>query len=342
MISEVAVKFVIVFQFCIGTSLTRQIDVNTVKGLTSVLKFIVDATAMDLLPRYQERCLNFTTENLRFIIKNLRELSAALLQRGEDDPKDLIICLKSLFTYGAKLLNVVLKTSGEVLSLQRGAYNLVNELFNLVTAVEEFLGHGCATRFSTVVQPWVPDLALALGSHSLLQETRDEGFSSDSSEIPTSHVPSWFHILARIELCELKSTGSDEEVERVQHPNDFLAFKCLVEMMSKLLSANTKILDSVGLTLLTGSLNALQSKNLDTVLGVLHFVCRKLVRVEDWKELKLMLASIEKVYHELETGADERDLSEDAVQKLYSAKTLLEPVWTSFIYEEGRNSMEED
>lgn len=338
MISEV-VKFVIVLRFCTGTSLTRQINVNTVKGLTSVLKFIVDATAMDLLPSYQERCLNFTTENLRFIIKNLRELSAALLQRGEDDLKDLIICLKSVFTYGAKLLNVVLKTSSEVLSLQRGAYNLVNELFNLIAAVEEFLGYRCATRFSTVVQPWAPDLALALGSHSLLEETRDEGLSSEN---PTSHVPSWLHILARIELYELKSTGSDEEDEKVQHPNDFLAFKSLVEMMSKLLNANTKVLDAVGVTFLTGSLNALQSKNIGTVLGILHFVCRKLVRVEDWKELKLMLASLEKVYRELETRADERDFSEDDVQKLYSAKTLLEPVWTSFIYEEGRNPMEEE
>lgn len=317
--------------------MTKKNIVNTVKVLTSILKFVVDATVMDLVPHYQEWCLNFTTENLRFVIKSLRELSEALLQGGIDDLKDLIICLKSLFTYGAKLLNVVLKKSGEVLSLQRGAHNLVNELLNLTVAVEELLGYGCAARFSTVVQPWVPDLALALGSHCLLDETRGEGYSSDSSENPTFHVPSWFHILARTELCELNSTGSDEENEKVQHPNDFSAFKSLVEMMSKLLSANTTILDAVGVTLLTGSLNALKGKNLDTVLGVLHFVCRKLVRVEDWKELKLMLVSLEKVYRELDTEAEKQDLSEDDMQKLYGAKTLLEPVWTSFIYEEGRD-----
>lgn len=320
--------------------MTKQINITAVKGLTSILKFIIDATAMNLVPRYQERCLSFTMENLRFITTNLKEQSMAQLQLAEDDLKDLIICLKSSFTYGAKLLNVVLK-AGEVSSLQRGAYDLVNELFNLLVAVEEFLGYGCAARFSTVVEPWVPDLALALGSYCLLEQMGVEGLSFDSSENPTFHVPSWLHKLARIELCEL-STGSAEESEEVQHPNDFLAFKRLVETMSEVLRVNAKILDAVGVTFLTGSLYALRSKNLDTVFGVLHFVCRKLIRAEDWKELKLMLASLEKVYCELETEADKQDSSEGDREKLYGAKALLEPVWTSFIYEEGRHSMEEE
>ncbi|KAL1538508.1 hypothetical protein AAHA92_27249 [Salvia divinorum] len=320
-----------------GTSLTKHININAVKGLTSILKFIVDATAMDLVPRYQERCLTFTTENLRFVITNLNEISTAESQLFQDDLKDLIICLKSSFTYGAKLINVVLK-AGEVSSLQQGAYSLANELFNLLVAVEEHLGYACAARFTTVVEPWLPDLALALRSNCLLEQKADEGSTLDSSENPTLHVPSWFHKLATIELCEL-STGSAEETE---HPNDFSAFKGLVETMSKLLGANAEILDAVGVTFLTGSLSALRSKNLDTVLGVLHFVCRKLIRAQDWKELKLMLASVEKVYCELEREADKEDISEDDRQKLNGAKTLLEPVWTSFIYEQGRHSMEEE
>ncbi|XP_042020066.1 uncharacterized protein LOC121767801 isoform X3 [Salvia splendens] len=320
-----------------GTGLTKQININTIKGLTSILKFIVDATAMDLVPRYQERCLTFTTENLRFVVTNLNEISTDESQLFQDDLKDLIICLKSSFTYGAKLVNVVLK-AGEVSSLQRGAYSLVNELLNLLVAVEEHLGYACAARFSTVVEPWLPDLALALGSSCLLEQNTDDGLTFDSSENPTLHVPSWFHKLARIELCELRSTGSAEEIE---HPNDFLAFKGLVETMSKLLGVNAEILDAVGVTFLTGSLSALRSKNLDTVLGVLHFVCRKLIRAQDWKELKFMLASVEKVYGELEREADKKDVSEDDRQRLNGAKTLLEPVWTSFIYEQGRHSMEE-
>ncbi|KAG6395914.1 hypothetical protein SASPL_142047 [Salvia splendens] len=321
-----------------GTSLTKQININAIKGLTSILKFIVDATAMDLVPRYQERCLTFTTENLRFVITNLNQISMAESQLFQDDLKDLIICLKSSFTYGAKLVSVVLK-AGEVSSLQRGAYSLANELFNLLVAVEEHLGYACAARFSTVVEPWLPDLVLALGSSCLLEQNIDEGLTFDLSENPTLHVPSWFHKLARIELCELRSTGSDEEIE---HPNDFLAFKGLVETMSKLLGVNAEILDAVGVTFLTGSLSALRSKNLDTVFGVLHFVCRKLIRAQDWKELKFMLASVEKFYNELEREADKEDISEDDRHKLNGAKTLLEPVWTSFIYEQGRHSMEEE
>lgn len=344
MASKMYIDFVILYQFCIGSSLVKQINIDVVKVLTSVLKFIADATAMDLVPRFQERCLNFTTENLRFVITNLKKLSTAQLQLTEDDLKDLIICLKSSFTYGAKLLNIVLKT-GEVSSLRGGAYNLVSELFNLIVAVEELLGYGCAARFFTVFQPWVPDLVLALGSYCLLEQTGDEVLhSSDFSENSTFHVPSWFHILARIELCELRSTGSDEEIEKVQHLNDFLAFKRLIDMMLKLLGGNTKILDAVGATFLTGSLNALQSKNVDTFLGVLHFVCGKLVRAEDtnWKELQLMLASLEKVYCAVEIEADKLDRCEDDRQKLYDAKALIEPIWTSFIYEERRNSMEEE
>lgn len=315
-----------------------------VKALTSVLKFIVDATAVNLAPRYQERCLNFTKENLRFIITNLREQSIAQLQFTEEDLKDLIICLKSSFTYGAKLLNIVLKTC-EVSFPQTGAYNLVNELFNLIVSVEEFLGYGCAARFFTVVQPWVPDLILALGSYYLLKQTGDDGFCSDSSENATFHLPSWFYILARIELCEIRDSSSGEEGEKIRHPKDFSVFKRLVQMVLKLLNANTKILDAVGVAFLTGSLNALRSKNFDIVLGLLHFVCVKLVGAEDtdWKELKLMLASLEKIYSELKMEAEEElGNSEDDRQKLYSAKELLEPVWTSFIYDERRHSMEEE
>ncbi|KAI3451928.1 hypothetical protein Pfo_008593 [Paulownia fortunei] len=327
-----------------GTSLTKQIRMsNMVKTLTAVLKFIVDATTMNLAPRYQERCLNFTMENLKFIITNLREHFIAQLQFSEEYLKDIFICLKSSFTYGAKLLNVVLKTC-EVSLPQAGAQSLVNELFNLIVSVEEFLGYGYAARFVAVVQPWVPDLILALGSCCLQKQTQDEGFCSDSSENATFRLPSWFYILARIELCELRDTGSDEEIERVRHPKDFSAFKRLVETMSKLLKANNKILDAVGVIFLTGSLNALGSKNFNVFLGLLHFVCGKLVSADDreWKELKLMLASLEKIYSKVEIEAEELGNSEDDRQKLYSAKALIEPVWTSFIYDERRHSMEEE
>ncbi|KAL8472917.1 hypothetical protein ACS0TY_029293 [Phlomoides rotata] len=326
-----------------GTSLVKQTRIpNMMKALTSILKFIVDANEMNLAPRHQERCLNFATENLRFIITNLKEQAIAQ-QFTEEDIKDLNICLKSSFTYGAKLLNIVLKTCENPLP-QTEAYNLVNQLFNLIVSVEELLGYGYAARFITSVQPWIPDLILALGSHYLLKQTGDKGLCSHSSENSAFHFPSWFHILARTELSELRNTGSAEESEKVLNSKDFSAFRRLLEMMLKLLKANTEVLDAVGVSFVIGSLNALRSKNFDVVLGLASFVCRKLVRDEDtnWKELKWMLASLEETYPEVIREAEEEGNTEDDREKLYSAKALLEPVWTSFVNDKRRSSMDEE
>lgn len=297
-----------------------------IKALTSILKFIVDATAMNLAPRHHKRCLNFTTKLFRFIITNLTE--QAIAQFNEEDIKDLNICLKSSVTYGAKLLNTVLKTCEDPVP-QTEAYNLVNELFNLIVTVEELLGYGNAVRFITAVQPWIPDLILALGSHHLLKQT------PDSSENSMVHFPSWFHILAGIEFSE---------TENVPNSKDFSAFKRLLEMMLKLLNANTEVLDAVGVSFVTGSLNALRSKNFDVVLGLARFVCLKLVRHEDanWKELKWMLASLEETYREVIKEAEEGGNTEEDREKLYCAKALLEPVWTSFVNDKGGCSMDEE
>lgn len=333
--------------FCLGTSLIKQTSIpNMVKTLTTVAKFIVDVTAMDLAPNYQERCLKFTTDNLKFIITNLRECSLAQLQFTEEDLKDIFICLKSSFTYGAKLLNIVLKTCEDSLP-QPETHSLVNALFNLIVSVEEFLGYRCAVRFIVVVQTWIPDLILALGSSCLLKQTPEKGFCCDTSDNATFGLPSWIYILAKVELCELRETretGSDEEIDRVWHSKDFSAFKKLIETMTELLKSNSKILDAVGVIFLTCSLNAIGSKKFDIVLGLVHFVCVKLVRAEDgeWRELKLMLASLGEIYSKVEIEAEELCNSEDDRQKLYSAKALLEPVWTSFIYEERMHSMEAD
>ncbi|KAL0343498.1 UNVERIFIED_CONTAM: hypothetical protein Sangu_1237200 [Sesamum angustifolium] len=327
-----------------GTSLTKQLRIsNMVKMLTAVLKFVADATAMNLVTRSQDRCLNFTTENVKFIITNLREHSIAQSHITEEDLKDIFICLKSSLTYSSKLLNIMLKAC-EDSSCQAGAYSLVNELFNLIVSVEEFLGYGYAARLVTVIQSWVPDMILALGSNCLGKQTPDKGICSDSSENAAFHLPSWFYILARVELCEQRDTNSDDDTEGDQHAKDFSAFKRLVERMSMLLKSNNKILDAVGAIFLTGSLSALQSKRFDLVLGLLHFVSVKLVSPEhtEWKELKLMLASIEEIYPKVEREAEELGNNESDRQKLYSAKALLEPVWASFIYDDRRHSMEEE
>ncbi|KAL6498199.1 hypothetical protein OROGR_028596 [Orobanche gracilis] len=176
-----------------GTSLTEQIRLsNLVKALTAVLKFIVDATTMSLAPsHYQERCLNFATENLKFIIANLRELSVTQFQVTEEDRKDIFICLRSSFTYAAKLLTTALKAH-EVLLPQAGGQVLADELFNLFVSVEEFLGYEFAARLIPIVQPWIPDLILALGSGFLLKETPEEVRLLIHPTMLCSHSPHGF------------------------------------------------------------------------------------------------------------------------------------------------------
>ncbi|KAL2551646.1 ARM repeat superfamily protein [Forsythia ovata] len=327
-----------------GSALAKQVRMsNVVKMLTAVLKFVVDANTLNLLaPCHPERCLKFTMEYLKFIDTNLRKYSICQQQFTEEGLKETFLCLKSSFTYAAKLLNVVLKSSEAALP-KLGAYNLVNELFNLIISVEEYLGHGYASRFVTSIKPWVPDLILAFGSCHLLMQIPEESVHSTPSENGISTFPSWFSILAKIELHEITDIGSDEGTHRDPNSVIFSAFKRLLEMITEVLKSNDHILDSVGAIFLAGSLHALESKNFDLVLGLLHFICVKLVKHKDeeWKKLKLMSISLEEIYHKVEVEAEEPSNGEDDRQILQSVRELLEPVWISCIYH-GRHTMEEE
>ncbi|KAL3813686.1 hypothetical protein ACJIZ3_014954 [Penstemon smallii] len=313
-----------------GAHLTKQTNITrSVKMLTSVLKFIVEATAMDLVPNSQDRCLNFSTEMLKFITTKLKDQSISQLDFPEQDLKDIFNYVKSSFTYSAKLLNIVLKTP-KVSLPHKEANTLVNELFNFIVSVEEFLGYRYAARFIAIVQQWLPDMILALVSSHMLKLS-PEG----ANEISFS-PPSWLYILARIELHELRDIGSDEETEKVNSTENFSAFKKLIEMMSELLKANYKVLDAVGVFFLGGSLKAFENKNFDVVLGLLRFVCVKLVGSEDgeWKEVKLISESLKEIYSKVETEAENASNNEEDRQNLNNVRTLLEPL-KMFMYEEG-------
>ncbi|XP_075498615.1 LOW QUALITY PROTEIN: uncharacterized protein LOC142536987 [Primulina tabacum] len=315
-----------------GASLSKHMGIlNVEKMLLAVLKFIVDANAMNLVPNCQERCLNFALEKLKFIISNLRRHFIARTQFLEEDLKENFHCLKSSFTYAAKLLNLVFKTC-EPSSPQPRAYDLVNEMFNLVISIEEFYGYGYAARFAAIVEPWIPDLILALGSFHLRKHTQEEGVGSVLSRNDTLPLSSWKNILAVIEVQELIILEEDTEFI----PNSrFSAFKKLVETMTQMLRTNNNVLDAVGAILLADSLQALQSKNYTSSLGLLHFVCVKLVQSEDLelKELKFMLASFEQLHSKLETETEELGDGDHDRQKLLKAIALLEPVFMSSVFD---------
>lgn len=318
----------------------QQRTLNVVKMLTAVLKFIADALTMDLVHKSQEECLSFTLEYIKFIISSLREHSGEELQFTEDMLKEIYLCLKSSFTYVAKLVNVVLKSFSEASQPLLGAFDIANELLNLYVSIEEYLGYGYAVRLFPAVKPWVPDLILALGSLNLMKQIP---VGKSGSFNPKDDLPLWVSTLARTELAEQQDISSDEEPDRISQMEGFKTFKKLVNVMVQLLRANHNVLDAVGLTLLNNLLVGLKSKNFDIVLGLLHFVCVKLVRHEEreWKELTSMLTSLQQIYHQLELEKESCN-GEDARQVLQRARALVEPVWKCYLSDDRRNSFEEE
>ncbi|XP_060188626.1 uncharacterized protein LOC132617602 isoform X2 [Lycium barbarum] len=313
----------------------QQRILNRVKMLTAVLKFIADAHTMDLVHKSQEECLSFTLQNIKFVISSLRRSSDEELQFTEDMLKEIYLCLKSSFTYAAKLMNVVLKSFSEASQPLWGAFDIANELLNLYVSIEEYLGYGYAVRLFPAVKPWVPDLILALGSVNLMKQS--------SSFSPKDDLPLWVSTLARTELAEQQDTSSDEEPDRISKTGDFKTFKKLVNLMVQLLRANYNVLDAVGLTLLNNLLVGLKRKNFGLVFGLLHFVCVKLVKHDEreWKDLTSMLTSLQQIYPQLELE-EESCNGENARQELQSARALIEPVWRSYLCDGARNSFEEE
>ncbi|KAJ6989602.1 hypothetical protein NC653_018163 [Populus alba x Populus x berolinensis] len=82
-----------------------------------------------------------------------------------------------------------------------------------------------------------------------------------------------------------------------------------MEMIVSLLKGKFNILDAGGVILLTGSVVGLERKDFGAVLGLLHFVCVKLVGEEDreWNELDMMLASLTDIYPQIERGIEDTE-----------------------------------
>ncbi|KAJ6366744.1 hypothetical protein OIU77_003180 [Salix suchowensis] len=314
---------------------------NKVKMLTAVLKLVVDSIAMGLLSCIHGRCLNFTSAYLKHIIFALEHQSSEKLQFKEDELKDIFLCLKSSFSYAAKLLNLILCDTSETSPLLQEAFDLVNDMLDLITSIELHVGSVFAAGLVASAKSWLPDLILALGYLCMLKDTQVASTYITALDCIKAGYPSWPIILAKTELHEIREANVEEVDDIFSKPEEeeLCVFKKFMGTIVSLLKGKFKILDAIGVILLTGSVVGLERKDFGVALGLLHFVCVKLVGEEDreWNELDMMLDFLPDIYHQIERGIEEQS-DQNARQKLCSARMLLDHVWFYHIHETGRFS----
>ncbi|KFK40951.1 hypothetical protein AALP_AA2G065700 [Arabis alpina] len=303
---------------------------NKVKMLTAVLRFIVESTEMGLCSHFHVRVLKFTSAYLKYAISIFNSPSTGKLQS-----EDMILCLKSSTSYAGKLINLVMRPTTKASGPLFEVFDLANALLELLTTVEISLGLAYASRLVTALNPWIPDLVLALGPCFINNNNLDEESSYSSL---FNHIkfwfPSWLLTCAKIELGE---------INKEDETSDFQTFKRLANTMVSLVKGNSKVVDGIGYVLLIFSAVCIEKKDYGTALGVLHFLCVKLVGKEDreWRGLDTMLVSLPRIYPMIEREIGEEG-DEDEVKKLEAARELLQPVWMYHVYETGRFHMMEE
>lgn len=324
---------------CVGSAYNKpQLVFCKWKMLTAILKFMADTTAMCFAPHNHELFLNYTSKCMQHIVSSLDQLYHNQIQLKEEDKKNTIFCVKSSFTYAAKILNLILTDSTGSSRTPPIAFALANNLLDLLVSIESCLGSGYASRLVAAAKPWLPDVVLALGSASILQHTDSGREHSTASEQMKLHFPKWPLIVAKTELSGVNEAEGDDECSQ---PAKFSAFNKLLDMLIILLKKNPSIMDAVGLIFLVSSLVGLEQKDFGMALGLLQFVCSKLFKHDDKDWGDMMLSSLQEIYPKIERElAEERD--EDELEKLTRAKELIEPLWMYHLYESGKVTMTDD
>ncbi|KAK7406455.1 hypothetical protein VNO78_08081 [Psophocarpus tetragonolobus] len=310
-----------------------------VKMLTAVLKFMVDATSICFSASHDHGLfLNYASKCVQHIILSLDQLYHKQIQVKEEDKRNIVICLKSSFTYAAKILNVILtESSGSLINLPK-AFDLANNLLDLIISTESSMGSGYALRLVAAAKTWMPDLLLALGSNSILKNTDCDQEHSTAIEQMKLHFPKWPSILAKTELLEVNEAEEDDESSQ---PKKFSAFNKFLAMLIMLLKKNPSILDAVGVIFMVSSLLGLEQKDFELALGLLRFVCLKLFKHDDKDWGDIMLSSLQEIFYKIDRKITEEN-DEDELEKLTCAKQLIEPLWMHHLYETGRITLADD
>ncbi|MED6204947.1 hypothetical protein PIB30_013449 [Stylosanthes scabra] len=306
--------------------------------LTAVLKFMADTIAMDFAPHNHGLFLKYTLKCLQHIISSLDGLYHKQIQFNEDDMKNTFLCLKSSFTYAAKVLNMTLTGSSEFSTNSPTVFALANDLLDLILLIESYLGSGYASRLVAAANPWLPDLVLALGSISIPKHGVGSSKHSTASDQMKLCIPKWLLNVAKTELANINDAAEDDGCSEQQK---FSAFERLLSMLVMLLKKNSNVMDAVGVIFLDSSLVGLERKDIGLALGLLHFIRFKLFEHDDRDWGDMMLSSLQRIYPKIEREIAEQN-HDDQLDKLTFAKDLIEPLWMHHLYETGKVSMSDE
>ncbi|KAL2906470.1 Condensin-2 complex subunit G2 [Bienertia sinuspersici] len=323
-------KFIELLEFVGSPFSYRRRMLNSVKICTAVLKFTVDVAALNLHVHNIQKILNFTSAYMQNMISISKRSFHDEVKFQEDQLRELHLCLKSSFTYAAKLLNIILSNTSEDSPAPLEVYEVGNLLLDLIASIELYCGSNYAARLVTLAKQWLPDVVLGLGSRCLLKHSMEENVSAHIDNDGEMHIHPWLSILASIELFEMKcSSSDDEEDDKTTANNKFPAFSKLIGMMVQLLRKNYQILDIVGLIFFIGCTTGLQRKDFGLVLGLVRFVSLKLLLRHDdteLQELHMIMTYLQKLYPQVENCIEEEENS-DGLQELLGIKELLDPLW---------------
>ncbi|KAK1322900.1 hypothetical protein QJS10_CPA02g00288 [Acorus calamus] len=220
------------------------------------------------------------------------------------------------------------------------AFHLASDLLSLIPLVELCAGARYALRLVSIAKQWLPDLILGLGSQYLINADKERD-CSDPPDCPTKLIstPVWLMSLCKIELYELRESSEDEEADIAPELDASSVFMKFMGKIIQLLKQSPKLLDAMGAVILSFSKDALEKNDFEQVLGLIHFVCTKLVGDggSSWRELGLMCHSLKEIYKWIDGDIRDSRISEDGKQNLLNVKVLLESCnfWTVFEDGEG-------
>ncbi|XP_073006413.1 uncharacterized protein [Typha latifolia] len=301
---------------------------NLIKLVTMILKFFVDAATMKLAHHHQVRCLKFASAYIQHVLSAIRRHQQHEESLEGENSKDMLTLLRSYFSYAAKLLHLVLTSSDESLPPPREAFYLANDLLDLLPSVESCLGSKHASYFVSIAKQWLPVLVLGLGCNQLCEATYKAGGPSKLGDFIGEDFPVWLAALGKAELVELNELSENEQATQITETKESV-FRKLVQMIVILLKKGSpRILDAVSSVFFAGLEVALERADSGLVLGLVHFICVKVLSKDCavLDELKLTSSSLHEFFLQIERYLSDHDVDDGHRQELESARTLVRSI----------------